>query len=411
MNEEWLNNLRNKIEQHTEPAPEGLWEDIEHELFPEEKKRFVFLKPDIAKAEESGHGFRIYIKTVVRVASVIILVLFTKNIVTHTVIPIANTIIIPKNQSTENEESVKSISISKTHHLAKKSEEIKNSETQVFEKDENPLSSDLAFLEARIKLRENSSDIEFPKITLPTTGNDEIAFEESTSATKKRFTASILTGQISSGSAQQHTGFTSMTAKPMETQSIIEENTFSAILARNSSETVYTDIKHKSPVTVGISVLYQLTPKLSLGSGLTYTKLVSELQAGNESDYIRSRQTLNFIGIPVHLNYLIFESKRLATYVSSGAAFDKNIGGNMVTQYTLNPISEDGPKEKLTDKTIQVSVNALVGVQYKINSQLGIYLEPGVNYYFQNQSEHSTLFKEKPFMVNTRMGLRFTLNK
>src|SRR5690606_15289984 len=134
------------------------------------------------------------------------------------------------------------------------------------------------------------------------------AFEESTSATKKRFTASILTGQISSGSAQQHTGFTSMTAKPMETQSIIEENTFSAILARNSSETVYTDTKHKSPVTVGISVLYQLTPKLSLGSGLTYTKLVSELQAGNESDDIRSRQTLNFIGIPVHVNYLIFES-------------------------------------------------------------------------------------------------------
>lgn len=408
MNEDWLNNLRNKIEQHTEPAPEGLWEDIEHELFPEEKKRFVFLKPNIAKAEESVNGFKIYIKTVLRVASVILLVLFTKNIVTHTVTPIANTIIIPKNQSTENEESVKSISIPKTNHIAQKSE---NSETLVFEKEEKPLSSDLALLEARIKLRENSSDIEFPEITFPMIGSDEIAFEESTSATKKRFTASILTGQISSGYAQQHTGFTSMTAKPMETQSIIEENTFSAILARNSSETVYTDIKHKSPVTVGISVLYQLTPKLSLGSGLTYTKLVSELQAGNESDYIRSRQTLNFIGIPVHVNYLIFESKRLATYVSSGAAFDKNIGGSMVTQYTLNPISEDGPKEKLTDKTIQVSVNALVGIQYKINSQLGIYLEPGVNYYFQNQSEHSTLFKEKPFMVNTRMGLRFTLNK
>jgi hypothetical protein len=410
MNEEWLNNLRNKIEQHTEPAPEGLWEDIEHELFPEEKKRFVFLKPDMAKAEESDRGFKIYLKAFLRVASVILLVLFTKNIVTQTVSPVTNNLVIPKKEFAENNENVQSLLITENKKPVAKT--IENQPIEVpISPEENKLSSDVALLENKIEWREENTDIEFPKMAFPKNESSEVAFQENTFPTKKRFTASILTGQISSGSAQQHSGFTSMTAKPMEAHTIIEENTFSAILARNSSETAYTDIKHKSPVTVGISVLYQLTSKLSLGSGLTYTKLVSELQAGNESDYIRTRQTLNYIGIPVHLNYLIFESKRLATYASSGASFDKSIGGNRTTQYTLNPISEDGPKEKLTDKTVQISVNALLGVQYKINSQLGIYLEPGVNYYFQNQSEHSTLFKEKPLMVNTRMGLRFTLNK
>ena len=405
MNEEWLNNLRNKIEQHTEPAPDGLWEEIEHELFPEEKKRFIFLKPETAKAKDSR--FKVSLNTFFRAAAVILFVLFTKNVVTHTVTPVAN-ITVPENEFTQIKESVKPALLTEIKYSTV--EETQSFESPILEEENHP-TEDLALLKSQMEFKEDHPIFETTKLIFPKNESSEITYQETPLSSGKKFTASILTGQISSGSAQQHSGFTSMTAKPMEAQTTIEENTFSAILARNSAETAYTDIKHKSPVTVGISLLYQLSPKLSLGSGLVYTKLVSELQAGNESDYIRSRQTLNYIGIPIHLNYLIFESKRFAAYVSSGATFDKKIGGNITTQYTLNPVSEEGPKEKLTDKTIQVSVNTLVGVQYKINSQLGIYLELGVNYYFKNQSEHSTLFKEKPLMVNTRMGLRFTLNK
>ena len=42
---------------------------------------------------------------------------------------------------------------------------------------------------------------------------------------------------------------------------------------------------------------------------------------------------------------------------------------------------------------------------------MGIYVEPSARYYFDNQSDVSTSFKEHPFKFNLQMGLRFLLNK
>jgi hypothetical protein len=397
MNEEWLNNIRTKIELHTEPAPDGLWESIEEELFPEEKKRFVFLKPETTKKA----GFKASLKTFFRVASVVFLVLFSislgtqfKTFLTSTPLPF------DKSQNLKNGQLPLLTEVISTKVIEKK----QVSETPILDQ-EKRLKGDLLLLPRKITATEKSTLTENKKIIFQKKESIKIINEEK--IRKNRFTASVLTGQISSGSTQQHSGFTFMSAIPLET----DKNTISAILERNATETMYTDIKHKSPVTVGISFLYQLYPKLSIGSGIVYTKLVSELQAGSESDYIRSRQTLNYVGVPIQLNYSFFESKRIGSYIASGVTFDKSIGGNISTQYTLNPVSEDGPKEKITDKRVQVSLHTMMGFQYKINPQLGIYFEPGVQYYLDNKSEHNTLFNEKPLMLNARMGLRFMLNK
>ena len=41
----------------------------------------------------------------------------------------------------------------------------------------------------------------------------------------------------------------------------------------------------------------------------------------------------------------------------------------------------------------------------------GIYAEPGVAYYFDNESSLPTIYQEKPFNFNLNMGLRFNLGK
>ena len=63
--------------------------------------------------------------------------------------------------------------------------------------------------------------------------------------------------------------------------------------------------------------------------------------------------------------------------------------------------------QDLRDRRPQWSVNASAGLQYKINDILGVYLEPGVGYYFDNGSNVSTIYKEKPLNFNFTVGLRF----
>ncbi len=40
---DWLKGLQNKMKDYEEPAPEGLWEDIESSVFPQRKRRVVAL--------------------------------------------------------------------------------------------------------------------------------------------------------------------------------------------------------------------------------------------------------------------------------------------------------------------------------------------------------------------------------
>ena len=54
-------------------------------------------------------------------------------------------------------------------------------------------------------------------------------------------------------------------------------------------------------------------------------------------------------------------------------------------------------------------MNAAAGVQYNFSNLLGLYVEPGVSYYFDNGSSVSNIYKDKPFNFNLNLGLRFTI--
>lgn len=56
---------------------------------------------------------------------------------------------------------------------------------------------------------------------------------------------------------------------------------------------------------------------------------------------------------------------------------------------------------------IQWSVNGATGVQYSVAKHIGLYFEPGVNYYFDDKSEVPTIRSERPFSLNIHLGVRF----
>ena len=67
--------------------------------------------------------------------------------------------------------------------------------------------------------------------------------------------------------------------------------------------------------------------------------------------------------------------------------------------------------EKIDEKPLQFSALASVGIQANFNKWLSIYFEPGMAYYFDDNTELLTIRKDKPFNFNMQLGLRFNLGK
>ena len=67
--------------------------------------------------------------------------------------------------------------------------------------------------------------------------------------------------------------------------------------------------------------------------------------------------------------------------------------------------------EDLNVKPLQFSVLASVGLQANFNKLLSLYLEPGMIYYFDDNTDVLTIRKDKPFNFNLQLGLRFNLGK
>lgn len=180
------------------------------------------------------------------------------------------------------------------------------------------------------------------------------------------------------------------------------------ILAANSNEEVNTRKKHKLPIKAGLSVRYKITPRLSLESGVTYSYLSSELTAGSKGNRYETEQILQYIGIPLKVNYSLWGNKYWEVYVSAGGEVEKCVAGKSETDYVVDGKKVSTEHEDVKVNPLQCSLNAAAGLQFNILPNLGVYAEPGVGYYFNNGSKVETIYKEKPFNFNLKAGLRLS---
>lgn len=165
---------------------------------------------------------------------------------------------------------------------------------------------------------------------------------------------------------------------------------------------LYEETKHHQPISVGMQVGFHLLPKLELSTGLVYTKVSSDFISGVSDTRTVSTQDLHYIGIPLNLSYSVWEYKGLHTYVTAGGEGAVNIKNHTETDGEV--------KESKRDK-MQWSTNASVGIQYDFIPQLGVYVEPGMKYYFDNGSQIENIFKDKKLNFNIQFGLRFNIGK
>ena len=159
--------------------------------------------------------------------------------------------------------------------------------------------------------------------------------------------------------------------------------------------------KHHAPVSVGLQVAFGIAPRLSLSTGLVYTRTSSDFYPYASSSSYNVHQVLHYVGIPVGLNYEFWQSGGFHAYVMAGAEADYNV---------KNDTEEEGvKKENAKRDRVQFSGKASLGAQYDITPKLGLYIEPGAKYYFDNGSHVENTFKDKKLNFNLQFGLRFNL--
>lgn len=177
-----------------------------------------------------------------------------------------------------------------------------------------------------------------------------------------------------------------------------------------SDRDVYSEKSESSfgiPFTVGVGVRFYVSPKLSIGTGLDYSLLTRTYCAAytpaGTTDLIDGdvRNTLHYIGIPLNIYYDIVTTNTVDFYVFGGAE----------CQYCVSDksIFHSGAIEKTFSSTAtrpQVSVGAGLGVEFNVSKHLGIFLDPGVSYYFYT-SQPRSIRTERPLTFNINAGIRF----
>ena len=153
------------------------------------------------------------------------------------------------------------------------------------------------------------------------------------------------------------------------------------------------DYKHNQPISFGLSYSYALNKYLALESGLVYTYLSSDVTEVATQE--RFKQKFHYLGIPIKLYWSFFNHNNFSLYASGGGMVEVAVAGKVA-----------GENKRPTRP--QFSVLAGVGAQYSFSRVFGLYIEPGVAYYFNDGSHIETIRTEKPFNFNLNAGVRLT---
>lgn len=169
---------------------------------------------------------------------------------------------------------------------------------------------------------------------------------------------------------------------------------------------------HERPLTLQLSLSRQLNNRWSLSTGLSYTRMKSTFQGGNENTLIHRTQKIHYLGIPLRLNYRLTSGKRWSLYTSGGLQLDLPVSSTLSTQYIYGGPYADIDTPSAVETTIntpwQWSFGIGAGVQYEIVPHLKVYLEPSLNYYIPLSEAVETYRTEHPLDLSLPLGIRIS---
>lgn len=419
MKEEWLKDIHNQMIDYEMEEPQDLWESIQAKRSEGNKrkhrKKIIFL----------------WTKRVTLAAAVVALIFVANyhfereddipavSIVDSTSLKnnsIRNSLP-PSSLTDEKEEAtiigniVNSVNQEKT--IVKK-ETIPHTQTEIAEK--TLQANEIAMQEGSEEKLRSITEEKQPQEQIQEIVSEELAFEDLAQVAPregffKRVSFGMFTAGGTSSTFSSKSVDRSFVASIEMDESTWRDSSLLGTLVFNQGKELQTEVKHRLPIRVGVLFTYNINNYIGIESGVTYTNLTSDMREGSENHYFTSEQKLHYVGVPINLKYRIFAQKAFQLYASSGFLVEKSVSGELMKSYFLDNQFTQTERESLKINSLQWSVNVATGVQYNFSSLIGVYAEPGISYYFDNNSPVETIYKDKPLNFNLNVGVRFTFGK
>ncbi|GET46160.1 outer membrane beta-barrel protein [Capnocytophaga felis] len=244
---------------------------------------------------------------------------------------------------------------------------------------------------------------------------EEVAEVDKPKIVRNRMSFGIFTsggmGSSLSNKPEIASEFTAVNIEEAKEETMWKDSPLLGTLALSNGETMHTEAKHRLPIRTGILFAYKFSNRFALESGLTYTRLVSDLREGSEVYYFTSEQKLHFVGLPLNLKYQVFSWKGFELYSAVGMLAEKNVSGTLNKTHFFDGVMQQNENENIKIDPLQWSANASVGFQYNFSSLIGVYAEPSISYYFSNSTPIKTIYQDRPFNFHLNFGLRFSFGK
>lgn len=438
----WFDDLKDKMDVFEDSVPEGLWEDIETSIFPERKRRSVVVPPwlwrGVAAAAAVAVGAFIGVRLIDSPAP------STEGQIN--VVAVAPEVSAPEAPTADDEgisqaaqaaEGLLADARPKARVRSKAGASSRRTEKTAAEATIVP---EVELKEASLPTEPECEVVETPSVkdSQPTENRkvgENYEYESwdrylSETASKKTSGSSPVNVNVSfSGGATSSSdmksfdpmmfyrgsdpGFDhpgSMDAASLPNNNIQTRSMSPSVFS--SSAPVTTESEHRRPVRVALTVNKPLGRVFGVESGLSYSTLRSTFTKTSGSTVTESDQTLRYLGVPLNLTASAYSSKRFGVYVSGGGMAEKCVSGRIRTTETVSGVRQDGVNStSLTVKPVLWSLNAAAGVQANLTSNLGLYVEPGVSYHFDDGSSVQTVYKDRPLDFVMTFGARLRIGQ
>ncbi len=138
---------------------------------------------------------------------------------------------------------------------------------------------------------------------------------------------------------------------------------------------------YSMPFTAGASVERSLGKTFAIEAGVLYNCLPGV-------------RTLHTLSVPLRLNATLASRPRFDVYATAGGAVEKCIAG--------------APDNGFAAEPLRLSVEAGLGVRYKLDERLALFAQPTVTHHFRTSSENASLRTARDLNLNLMCGIRLT---
>lgn len=176
---------------------------------------------------------------------------------------------------------------------------------------------------------------------------------------------------------------------------------------KNAKTNTFKDYKYVSqthylPITVALTASRNLSHTFSVESGVRYTYLHSSFETTTSKAHCH----WHYAGIPVKLNIKICSGQRFNFYAGFGGMVDIPLYSNAtVTTTSSHPDLRPGSFKS----PVVWSLSGNLGISVKLSKKIDIFLEPTLQYHFEQKYTVPNIWTEDKWGVSLPLGFRFNM--